>query len=482
MQTIPTPSAPPPSFAALAQRAEIHRIQLWGAALVCMLGLSIGGRVLNAVVMATDSVFWPTVAILTASLLGQAWLWWSLCRADRAGNLMVSLFAELVQATDLGVPLALLLIQAWHSPLGPLTALSAPAVLMLPLLTLLSVLHLRPGYSLLTGLTGAVFHLVLVSHATLIAQPPADELPIYLGYSLMLGLIALASMRVARHVLGYVRNVAAEAAARYRDELDLAELHRDLAIAHDIQQGLLPRSSPCFAGFDIAGMSRPASEAGGDYYDWQPLPDGRLIICLADVSGHGIGPALVMAVCRAYARASAALIADPSALMRRLNELLKPDLPPDRFITLACIVLEQSGHTQLVSAGHGPSLLYEAATGRVQQLGSNGLPLGITLNADRDVRYEPATEFQLAEDDVLVLLTDGFFEWARAGDGEQVGIERVAEALQNHAGSSAAAILAALDENSRAFVNGQAQQDDMTAVVVKRVSTEHRHEPPRGRS
>lgn len=462
-------NAPPPSFAILAQRAEIHRAQIWAATLVGLLGLGIGRRALDGLVMGTDAVFWPSCGVLVASLLGQIWHWRRLYLADRAGRLLASPFVTIMPATDLVVPLALLVILAWHSPRGPLEAASAPALLMLPLLTLLSVLRLRPTYTLSMGLVGALFHFGLVGHAVFEVRPPADQYLVYFSYSLVLVLMALAGMRVTHHIRAFVRNAAEEAHVRYQTDMALASVNRDLAVAREIQQGLLPLEAPNFPGFDIAGMSRPASQTGGDYYDWQCLPDGRLIICLADVSGHGIGPALVMAVCRAYARASAELITDPSALMRRINRLLEQDLPDDRFITLEFTVLRQDGQMQLVSAGHGPTLLYVAATGEVQQLGSHGLPLGIMLGETSATEYEPPTELSLAEGDVLVMLTDGFHEWARAGDGVQMGIERLEAVLRRHASQPSASILAALDRACIDFVAGQPQQDDMTAVVVRRL-------------
>jgi len=464
-------NAPPPSFAMLAQRAEVHRVQIWAATLVGLLGLGIGRRALDGLVMGTNAVFWPSCAVLVASLLGQIWLWRLLYRADRAGRLLASPFVTIMPATDLAVPLALMVILAWYSPRGPLEAASAPALLLLPMLTLLSVLRLRPTYTLSMGLAGAVFHVGLVGHAMLEVRPPADQYLVYFSYSLVLALMALAGMRVTHHIRAFVRHVAEETHVRYQTDMALADVNRDLSVAREIQQGLLPLEAPNFPGFDIAGMNRPASQTGGDYYDWQWLPDGRLIVCLADVSGHGIGPALVMAVCRAYARASAELTADPSALMRRINRLLEQDLPDDRFITLEFTVLRQDGQMQLVSAGHGPTLLYVAATGKVQQLGSHGLPLGILLGEPSATDYEPATEFSLAEGDVLVMLTDGFHEWARSGDGVQVGIERLEAVLRGQAGQPAASIIAALDQVCIDFVDGQPQQDDMTAVVIRRLQS-----------
>ena len=469
MAADPVADAPPSSFDRLVQRAEIQRIQLWATVLIGILSFCIGRRLLDGVVMTTNRVFWPSVTVIGIALLVQALAWRAFRVAERADRLLKSPLASVVIGVDLGVPTTLLAILAWHSPRGPLEAVTAPALLLLPLLTLLSVLRLRPGFTLATGLAGAVFHAVLVLRALAIEGPPIDHYLIYLDYSLMLALMALAGMWVARQARSYVRQVAEETAARHRSALELAAVNRDLAIAHEIQQGLLPAATPNFPGFDIAGMSRPANQAGGDYYDWQLMPDGRLILCLADVSGHGIGPALVMAVCRAYARASAELMAEPSALMRRINQLLEPDLPADRFITLIIAELWPDGRLQLVSAGHAPTLRYEAATAQIQEYGSHGLPLGIHFGFGPTPDYEPTTRLHMAEGDVLLLLTDGFYEWERASDGEQVGIARIAAMLRQGADASAANLLSALDRSCSEFVAGQPQQDDMTAVVVKRI-------------
>src|SRR5258708_15241405 len=92
----------------------------------------------------------------------------------------------------------------------------------------------------------------------------------------------------------------------------------------------------------LEGRKRPADQTGGDYFDWQELPDGRLAVSLAGVTGHGIGPALVMAACRAYARANFLADCDPTTLLDHLHQLLFEDPPPGRFRTLAVGLLDSS--------------------------------------------------------------------------------------------------------------------------------------------
>ena len=243
-------------------------------------------------------------------------------------------------------------------------------------------------------------------------------------------------------------------------------IDHDLGIARSIQQGLLPQTSPDLPGYDVAGWNQPADQTGGDYFDWQPLPDNRLAVSLADVTGHGIGPALVTAVCRAYARASFAQSSDLGRILSRINSLLHADLPPDRFVTFVVGVLDgDRHHIDLLSAGHGPQLVFRARTGEVEVLGAHGIPLGVM----DEVVYEAGDHLDLEPGDVVLLMTDGFFEW-RNESGRQFGIARMRDCLAQHAGGSAATIIAQLYRSVREFVGRSPQQDDLTAIAIKRAA------------
>ena len=188
-------------------------------------------------------------------------------------------------------------------------------------------------------------------------------------------------------------------------------------------------------------------------------------MALADVTGHGIGPALVMAVCRAYARASAPITPEPHVLLARLNNLIHADLGGNRFITFALALVDgKNSRIELLSAGHGPILLYRAAQKSVEHFGGDGYPLGIVPEGE----YTHAHSLDLAMGDALLLLTDGFFEWKRPKDREEFGIKRIEETLKQSAGEPAEIILKKLDDAVRSFCSGAVQNDDMTAVVVKR--------------
>jgi phosphoserine phosphatase len=149
-----------------------------------------------------------------------------------------------------------------------------------------------------------------------------------------------------------------------------------------------------------------------------------------------------------------------------VHSLLCLDLPDGRFVTLFCGLLDPSqGTVHYVSAAQAPIFVYEAATGLVREYAAQGLPLALVPEAT----YDESTDIHLAEGDLLVLLTDGFFEWSRA-DGEQFGEERVREIMRRHHALPAAEFIDLLHRAVVDFAAGARQGDDLTAVVVKRVA------------
>jgi serine phosphatase RsbU (regulator of sigma subunit) len=292
----------------------------------------------------------------------------------------------------------------------------------------------------------------------------ASRLPlpliVYLSHALLLlGGGAVAAF-VAKQILGYL--AAALREVELRRKMD--KIHNELGLARDIQQGLLPRCAPEAGPFQVAGWNQPADQTGGDYFDWQELPDGKLAVTIADVTGHGIAPALMMAVCRAYARASFPVDTGLTAVMNRLNKFLVADLPQERFVTLAAGVLDPAGGTiEILSAGHGPLLLYEASTKTVRQLEPQGIPLGLIAA----IRYQNAVRVQMMAGDVLVMLTDGFLEW-ESPSGDDFGVERATRFLTSNCDLPPDEFIRGLYAELLAFAGGTPQADDLTALVIKR--------------
>ncbi len=241
-------------------------------------------------------------------------------------------------------------------------------------------------------------------------------------------------------------------------------MERDMALARDIQQSLLPKADPRVPGYSVSGWAKPADATGGDCYDYVPLEGNLLGILLADVTGHGIGPALIGAECRALIRALGSSYSDPAEILRRANVLLNEDLVAGRFVTSFLGALDASNHRlQYLSAGQGPLLHYRGSDSSCEELGACTYPLGILPQLER---VESRT-LDLSPGDLVILATDGFFEWENP-DGLQFGTQRVIDVVRQCCDQSPQALIRALHDRVVAFGAGTPQADDLTIIVIKR--------------
>jgi len=341
-----------------------------------------------------------------------------------------------------------------------------PGILLYFLLISLSTLRLKPWISILCGFSSVFTYLLAASHhgwsprwirvnASLFAPQK-----IVTAYAISILIAAIAAALVAREFRGQVEAALREAETRRQVE----HLQHDMNIARSIQQSLLPKVMPEVSGFQIAAWNKPADQTGGDYYDWQPLPNGKFVTALADVTGHGIGPALLASVCRAYARTNFRNQDSFPKAMEEINSAVAADVREGRFITfVAAIFGPESSTVELLSAGHAPLFLYTLKSDRFDLMEANGLPLGISDAFASDPPYC----LQLASGDLLLLATDGFFEWANAGQ-ERFGTERLAQTIRAAREKSAAGIISDLHQEVLRFAAGTKQMDDLTAIVLKR--------------
>ncbi len=345
--------------------------------------------------------------------------------------------------------------------IDPLDAARSPSVLLYLVFAVAAVLRLRPRLCIVGGVLCAAQDFALVMSAfSSTKQPLSRDLQSLLAMYPVLILMAWAvaagvAHELRRHVVAGLREAETRA--------ELAEVNSELAVARQIQQRLMPRGGLEVAGYEVSGWNRPANQTGGDYFDWLHLPDGRIAISIADVTGHGVGPALIMAVCRAYARATIPDEPSLSVGLGRLNTLLADDIDEGRFVTSAYALLNPAtGDLELLSAGHGPTML-RRADGSVESFGGDGPPLGVVPNFD----FDPPRALRLEPGDALLLVTDGFFEASNAtgnmfGDGRL----RAFLALNNHLPTGQ--LLERLDAAVRAHVGDAPQADDMTAVMIRR--------------
>lgn len=442
------------------QASEYKRLLVFLAILLAGLALTllryVAGRErwMAAVTVAGVCTYAVAVAYAVSLLL-------ALRAAIRSGRILPSWVWGLSTCIEAMVPVPMMVAVQADAPTTSTSDLPSPSLMLYGVIIALSVLRLRPWLCLVNGAIGAAMWGVLVAWGIVSGASVANQVvALRIGYGVMLLLTGVAAAVVAGEVRRHV--VAALREAETRRRLD--RVRGDLEIARSIQQGLLPSSPPQVNGYQVAGWNLPADQTGGDYYDWQQMPDGRWAMAIADVTGHGIGPALIMAACRAYARATLPACCDLPSALCQINDLLSPDITGGRFITFAIAMLDARSNTvQLLSAGHGPILHYSASQGRVRALDSHGVPLGLM-----PTKYGPGDMLSLETGDQLILLTDGFMEWQRESDHEMYGLERLRRFVAAGGSRDASDLIQRLYEDVRAFAAGSAQQDDMTAVVIRR--------------
>ena len=271
---------------------------------------------------------------------------------------------------------------------------------------------------------------------------------------------------LARLVAAVARELAEAEERRAHREAERALLaqEEEFRIAREVQQQLFPAGPPALAGYDIAGASRPAAATGGDYFDFIPTPAGRLLVVVGDVTGHGLGPAMLMADARAYLRALASSGLSFEDILAQSRHLLIEDLGDERFITLLFAELDPaSGVWRYVNAGHPPGYVLGPDGAVRAHLEPNAAAVGI----DRAEERLTPGRLVLAPGEWILLLTDGILE-AHAKDGEEFGEERVLELARAERGQPAAEIIRSLLDAAQRFSDPRSpRQDDMTAIVVK---------------
>lgn len=245
--------------------------------------------------------------------------------------------------------------------------------------------------------------------------------------------------------------------------LELADrivIRDELEVARELQRELMPHDAPAVPGYDFAFSYRTANTIGGDYYEFLPLADGRLVLVVGDASGHGIAAGLLMAIANSALKVGFDAGSDPVAAAASVNRALCHTGGPRAFMTLFCGVLDPpTGRLRFVCAGH-PYPFLRGAGGEIRELGSGSLPLGMRL--DIDLREH---ETVIEQGDTLLLYTDGIVE-TLAPDGGAFGFEGLRAALAP-GGSSRAVhdrVLAELD----GFRADAPVYDDCSLVAVSR--------------
>ena len=243
------------------------------------------------------------------------------------------------------------------------------------------------------------------------------------------------------------------------------ELSKELEVARYIQEKLLPESLPEIEGYDIAAITIPHKEVGGDYYDCIELDNYRRAIVVADVCGKGVGAAILMANTRGLIHANAKTSVDVRDIIFKINNSLYGSTETDKFVTMFYGVLDsKTGKFIYTNGGHNPPFLYKANSDP-EPLGIGGIVLGM-ING---MEYSQG-EIQLSKGDIIVFYSDGVTE-AQNSHGEQFGEERLHQAIHQHKNensdlSSAQYILNRIYESVCEFSVDATASDDLTIMVI----------------
>src|ERR687898_1076430 len=260
----------------------------------------------------------------------------------------------------------------------------------------------------------------------------------------------------AVQVAQLVRQQQQEAQERERIE-------QELRVARLIQQTLLPKHVPDLPGYQLAAYYQPAREVGGDFYDFLELDNGHFGLVVGDVTDKGVPAALVMATTRTMLRASAQRLDSPGEVLRQVNDVMVPDIPPNMFVTcLYAILNPRSGRLRYANAGQDlPYQRHKGRAGDATELRATGMPLGLMPG----MSYEEK-EAMLEAGDSILFYTDGLVE-AHDPQREMFGIPRLQGFIGAHPGG-APMIDFLLEELARFVGDSWEQEDDITLVTLQR--------------
>ncbi|MFQ5568610.1 MAG: PP2C family protein-serine/threonine phosphatase [Rhodothermales bacterium] len=253
-----------------------------------------------------------------------------------------------------------------------------------------------------------------------------------------------------------------ENARLYQEEEALTRMREEMRLAFEIQTSLLPKAPPAVPGYDIAGISLPAQTVGGDYFDYIPLDEDRLGVCVGDVSGKGLPASLLMANVQATLRGQAPWSPTAKTCLERANKLLCKSIRKGTFITLFYGALDPHHHTfRYANAGHNRPLLC-THDGHINRLDLGDVVLGFLPTGT----YQEAT-LSFQQGDLLLIYSDGISE-AMNPAREQFGDERLTALLQAHRSQSSQTLIDHILQAVQHHAGETPPDDDRTLLLIKR--------------
>lgn len=249
-------------------------------------------------------------------------------------------------------------------------------------------------------------------------------------------------------------------------ELEGERMSKELEIAHQVQMRLLPKESPKFPGFDIAGICIPAKEVGGDYYDYINFGDKKLGIAIGDVSGKGVPAAIYMTLTKGVLQSQAEGDMAPKDVLTKVNQLMYQSIERGSFVSMFYAVLDTVESKFVCSrAGHNPAIHFRSSNGDYTFVQPAGIALGLEKGKIfGDVIQDE--EIKLVKGDLIVFYTDGFTE-AMNTQRYDYGEKRLLNIVRENRNQNVRELIEAVCQDIKEFAQGHPQHDDMTMVAVK---------------
>jgi len=336
------------------------------------------------------------------------------------------------------------------------------------------------GIALLTLFLGCGLSVVLIGVFVRPIQVLSDNVRA-IGEGSMVAEVGVSGNEEIDEIARAFNEITAKFRAAQGNLVEQERLQKEMQVAQEIQQSLLPRHVPEIEGYEIGALYRAAKEVGGDYYDFLQVDERTVGVVVADVSGKGVPGSLVMTMIRTALRMEARGNRSASDVMARMNTFVTEDMKKGMFVTMFYVVLDSVNRiVTYASAGHNPMILYRGESDATYFLKPKGIPVGIDApDADLFRRTISVERLTLMRGDMLVIYTDGITEAMNPGR-DQFGEPRLLGAIKKYGHLTAQEFTEALDREIHEFTSGALQNDDITLVAIKeKVQPEERLESKR---
>ncbi len=323
------------------------------------------------------------------------------------------------------------------------------------------------GIALLILFLGCVLSMILIGIFVRPIQVLSDSVRA-IGEGTMMADVGGSGNEEIDEIARAFNEITAKFRAAQGNLVEQERLQKEMQVAQEIQQSLLPRNVPELEGYEIGALYRAAKEVGGDYYDFVQVDERTIGVVVADVSGKGVPGSLVMTMIRTALRMEARGNRSASDVMARMNTFVTEDMKKGMFVTMFYVVLDSVNRVvSYASAGHNPMILYRGESDATYFLKPKGIPVGIDApDADLFRRTISVEKLTLKQEDMLVIYTDGITE-AMNPSREQFGEGRLLAAIKKYGHLTAQEFTEALDREIHEFTAGALQNDDITLVAIK---------------